>query len=360
MVGRRVIVPGLLVIGAAAVMAAAAAGPARAGAPQAGVQVALRALGTYLGPIDGRVGPQTVAAIRAAQSHAGLAPSGTLDARTRRTLGPLGRPFLGSRVIRKGDFGLDVAEVEFLLTKRGDYRGALDGYLGPETEAAVKRFQRSAGLAADGVIGPGTRAALTRARPTVVRPPAGTAASYVVRSGDSLTAIATRYGLTVAELARANHLDPDHVIVIGAHLRVPAPPAPTSLAVAESDVRTRLDAWAVRLGLSVHLVRALAWMESGYQPNVVSSVGARGVLQTLPSTREYVETVLVGHSLPHTLDGDIEAGLLYLKHLQSVFRGDDRLALAAWYEGEAAVENVGIYDETKPFVADVLALAARI
>ena len=35
-------------------------------------------------------------------------------------------------------------------------------------------------------------------------------------------------------------------------------------------------------------------MESGYQTRIVSSAGARGVLQTLPTTREYVETVLAG------------------------------------------------------------------
>jgi peptidoglycan hydrolase-like protein with peptidoglycan-binding domain len=342
------------------VAAVAAPAPAFAGAPQAGVQVALRALGEYLGPIDGTVGPQTVAAIRAAQAHAGLPVSGVLDARTRRSLGPLGRPALGSRAIRAGDFGLDVAEVEFLLTKRGDYRGALDGYLGPETRSAIKRFQRSAGLVVDGVVGPTTEAALTRSHRVVVRPPAGVAASYVVRSGDTLTAIAKRYGLTVPELARANRIDADRVIVIGSSLKVPAPPAPLALAAAPSTVRSRLDAWAVRLGLSVHLVRALAWMESGYQPNVVSNVGARGVLQTLPTTRQYVETVLAGHSIPHTLDGDIETGLLYLKHLLGVFNGNDQLALAGWYEGEDAVEHVGIYNETKPFVADVLALSTRI
>jgi peptidoglycan hydrolase-like protein with peptidoglycan-binding domain len=354
MVGRRLIVVGLLA------GAAAAPSPASAGPPQAALQVALRALGVYPGPIDGTVGPETVAAIRAAQAHAGRAESGELDARTRRSLGPLGRPLFGSRVIRVGDFGLDVAELEFLLTERGDYRGALDGYLGPETESAVRRFQRSVGLAADGVVGPSTRAALLGSRRHVARSATGTAASYVVASGDTLTAIAARYGLTVAELARANRIDADRVIVIGARLTVPVPSLPTSLAAASSAVRARLDAWAVRLGLSVHLVRALAWMESGYQPNVVSAVGARGVLQTLPATRAYVETVLVGRSIPDTLDGDIETGLLYLKHLLSDFDGDDRLALAGWYEGEAAVRNVGIYDETRPFVADVLALSARI
>jgi soluble lytic murein transglycosylase-like protein len=121
-----------------------------------------------------------------------------------------------------------------------------------------------------------------------------------------------------------------------------------------------LDAWAARLGVDPHLVRALAWMESGFQTNLVSSAGARGVLQTLPTTRVYVETVLAGHPIPHTVDGDVEVGVLYLRHLLQVFGGDERLALAGWYQGERAVETYGVYKVTKPFVADVLALSRRM
>jgi soluble lytic murein transglycosylase-like protein len=125
-------------------------------------------------------------------------------------------------------------------------------------------------------------------------------------------------------------------------------------------VRSRLDYWANRLGVSAPLLRALAWMESGFQPNVVSKAGARGVLQTLPSTRDFVEDVLVGHSLPRSPDGDIEVGALYLRHLLRQFHGKERLALAAWYQGEAAVRKRGILKVTKPFVAGVLALKARM
>jgi hypothetical protein len=46
--------------------------------------------------------------------------------------------------------------------------------------------------------------------------------------------------------------------------------------------------------------------------------------------------------------------------LLQVFHGDEHLALAGWYQGEKAVRENGLYKITKPFVADVLALRARM
>jgi soluble lytic murein transglycosylase-like protein len=330
------------------------AGPAVATPQQAGVQVALRANGLYCGRIDGVVGPQTRAAVVKAQRRAGLPATGRIGPRTRDSLGPLGRPSFGSRPIAPGDFGLDVSVLEFLLLQAGEYRGALDGYFGPRLVTAVRAFQRRHGLAADGVAGPQTLAALALRdhSPRAARRPV-----YVVRPGDSLTALAARFGTTVRRLARANKLDPAAVLLIGTHLDVPQAAA---LTATPSDVQARLTAWASRLGVSPDLVRALAWMESGYQPGVVSPVGARGVMQVMPVTREFVEQVLLGRQVPQTVDGDIEVGILYLRHLLARFDGDTQLALGAWYQGEAAVRKFGLYKMTKPFVADVLALQSRM
>ena len=318
------------------------------------MQVALRALGLYCGPIDGIVGPQTRAAVTAAQKRAGLPQTGAIGARTRESLGPLGRPRFGSRRITRGDFGLDVSVLQFLLAHDGYYRGALDGYFGPRVLAALRSFQRHRGLTVDGIAGSRTLAALASrhcaAPPQLLR-------VYVVQPGDSLTAVAMRFGTTVPVLARMNKLDAGTVLLIGTRLKLPASPG---LTATPSDVQARLTAWAERLGVSAELVRALAWMESGYQPGVVSPVGARGVMQVMPETRDFVEQVLVGHAIPHTVAGDIEVGVLYLRHLLGRFDGDTRLALAAWYQGEAAVRQFGLYQMTKPFVADVLALQSRM
>jgi murein DD-endopeptidase MepM/ murein hydrolase activator NlpD len=55
-----------------------------------------------------------------------------------------------------------VAALQVTLRSRGVYGGAVDGIRGPRTNAAVRRFQRRAGLVVDGVVGPRTRAALGR------------------------------------------------------------------------------------------------------------------------------------------------------------------------------------------------------
>ncbi len=335
---------------------------ARAAAnPQiAGLQVALRAHGLYLGPIDGVAGPRTAAAVHAFQRKVGL-PVGVATVRTRLALGPLGRPLFGARTIKAGDFGWDVAVLQFLMTRDGVYTGALDGYFGKETAAGLRRYQKHLRLTADGVVGPHTLAAIVNHDAVPVRSHTTVAAQvYIVKPGDNLTQIATRFGTTVAALAAQNHLDAAQPIVIGKRLLVPARAAAPSLVAQHQNVRTILDTWSSRLGVDPHLVRAVAWMESGYQTRLVSSSGAVGVMQTLPSTRDYVETVLIGKRVPRTVDGDVEVGVTYLKHLLTVFGGDERLALAGWYQGERAVRKFGVYKVTTPFVDDVLALSQRM
>lgn len=131
----------------------------------AALQVALRAAGAYLGDVDGVRGPATAAAVRAVQRRAGLTVDAIAGPRTRRALGRLGRPALGSRAMRRGHVGWDVAALQFELATHGFPSGPMDGVLGMRSVSALQRMQAWAGLRADGIAGSATLRALRRPVP---------------------------------------------------------------------------------------------------------------------------------------------------------------------------------------------------
>jgi Putative peptidoglycan binding domain/Transglycosylase SLT domain len=283
-----------------------AAGPAHAVTnPQIpGLQVALREQGLYRGTIDGVAGPMTAHAVRAFQRRAGITVDGIAGPQTRRALGRLGRPLWGKRkVLARGMVGWDVSVLEFFLARRDLRPGAVDGHFNRRTAAAVRRLQRRKHLAVDGVVGPQTLRTLG------------------VRQRSPRTAQA----------------------------------APPSMLAVQNSLRR----WSRYYGVSLQLVRALAWMESGFQPNVRSSAGAWGVMQVTPGTWRYVENFVVAHRVPRTLDGGVRVGVAYFHQLLHEFNFRRRLALAAYYQGPWAVRKYGLYRETRRFVANVLALRSR-
>ena len=344
----------LLLAGATAVAALGLAAPAAANPQVAGLQVALRAYGYYLGPIDAVSGPGTATAVRAFQRSSHLAVDGIAGAGTRRALGRLGRPLYGKRTLVQGRVGWDVSVLQYLLARHGIGR-VIDGYFGAETRAAVRRFQRRAGLVVDGIAGPQTLAALEgRQAPSRASP-----RRYLVRPGDSLTAIAEKHGVAMRSLARANGLDPAKPLLIGTRLKVPAG-APPPLAAPPARVRDMITTIATSHGVDPSLARAVAWMESGFQPHVVSHAGALGVMQVTPPTWDFVETVLLGRRVPKTTAGNIKVGVVFLRHLLREFGGDERLAVAAYYQGIRAVRQHGLFAETVTYVEAIRSLKGHV
>ncbi|HXL43126.1 MAG TPA: peptidoglycan DD-metalloendopeptidase family protein [Gaiellaceae bacterium] len=150
-------------LAAAFVLFLALAAPAAAavGKPNvAGLQVALRARGLYVGTIDGLAGRSTTTAVRRLQRRARIAVDGVAGPQTRAALGRYARHRFGARLLNMGKSGWDVAALQFALATHGFPSGTFDGGFGPHTDAALRRFQRFANLGADGVAGPATYAAL--------------------------------------------------------------------------------------------------------------------------------------------------------------------------------------------------------
>jgi soluble lytic murein transglycosylase-like protein len=362
----------------AVVVALALAGPAAAAATPsvAALQVALRAQGLYAGPVDGLDGPQTKAGLMALHRRAGIVCDGTVDDRTRAALGRLGRPLLGQRELAAGVVGWDVASLEFQLVRHGLPVAAVDGQFDARTTTALRRFQRTKGLTADGIAGPATFRALAgkstrRATTPPQRPAAAPLTIHRVRAGESFFSIGQLYRVSPLEIARRNALSLAAVIVPGQALRLPAraqvlrsPSAPTpSTSVgapsATDAVRAALDRWSARYDVDPKLARAVAWMESGFRQEVVSSAGAVGVMQLLPATWAWVDT-LIGTTTPRTYEGNVQAGVRLLRWLLDDFDGNTRLALAGYYQGARAVRERGLFDDTKQYVSVVLKLYGTV
>lgn len=353
---RRVVLLGLLILGIVA------APPAFAGNPSvAALQVGLRAKGLYGGAIDGVPGPLTKAGVVHLQRQVRIRPTGRVGVPTRRALGKLGRPLLGQRELWPGLVGWDVSSLEFRLVRYGLAPGEVDGRFDGATAAALRRFQRSKGLVADGVAGKRTYHAL--AHRATKRKHVARRVYHVVTPGESFFSIAATFHVSPWQLARVNRLRLTGVIVPGQRLRLPAGATRTTRMQTPPSrelVRSALDHWSGVYGVDPALARALAWMESGYQEDVVSSVGAVGVMQLLPETWEWVDVVLLGHRTPRTADGNVQAGVRYLRWQLDQFGGDVRLALAGWYQGARAVREIGLYDDTKQFVTIVLKLHGTV
>jgi len=336
----------------------------------AALQVALRAHGHYPAAVDGVDGPLTRAGLVSFQQRTGLSPSGRLGQATRSALGTLGRPLLGQRELGVGAVGWDVSSLEFGLVPFGLNPKSVDGRFTADTAKALARFQATKGLPADGIAGKRTYRTLGGnggQGGSAFTPPVRL--THLVQAGESFFSIAERYGVSPLLLATESGLELAAVIVPGQRLTLPSGtqaissgPARISLPVAASHdaVRASIDRWSAAYGVDQRLARATAWMESGFQEDVVSNVGAVGVMQLLPGTWAWVDQILLATTTPRTYDGNIRAGVRYLRWLLDQFNGDRRLALAGYYQGAQAVRDRGLFDDTKRYVSIILKLYGSV
>lgn len=241
-------------------------------------------------------------------------------------------------------------------------------------------------------------AAPAPAAPAPVAPAATPAApassgSYTIKSGDTLSGIAARNGVKLADVLSANRLTMSSIIYPGQKLVIPgASIAPASsqpaatvtplvpstflgfsypTAVVDSANRNKalLNAAPVpsreqmksivadtarRMGVDPSLALAFALQESGFNQRAVSPANAIGTMQVIPASGQWASD-LVGRKL-NLLDpyDNATAGVAIIRQLVRTSPDPDN-AIAGYYQGQYSVSVHGMYDDTKAYVASIKA-----
>jgi len=216
----------------------------------------------------------------------------------------------------------------------------------------------------------------------------GTAAAssgrrHTVSSGETLSHLALRYGVSSSAIASANGLSGGRIYA-GSTLAIPGRGSGSSAGVRTSNaggtvggsvaenrrvlagrshpskaqVRRMVAATARRHGVSPSLAVAVAYHESGFQQRVVSGVNALGVMQVLPSTGRVLSRQH-GQSLDlMDAQDNITAGVLLLRQLiRSEGTADG--ALAGYYQGLGSISRKGILPQTRDYIRSITILRGR-
>ena len=133
-----------------------------------------------------------------------------------------------------------------------------------------------------------------------------------------------------------------------------APRVLRSLGKPSAFLRRLIRREARAKGLDPRLVESLIRVESGFDPQALSTRGAVGLMQLMPETAR-----IYGASNPWDVVQNVKAGTSYLRDLLYYFNGDVRKALAAYNAGPAAVKRHGgvpPYPETRRYVRRILSL----
>ncbi|MFJ5695315.1 LysM peptidoglycan-binding domain-containing protein [Arthrobacter sp. NPDC093125] len=278
--------------------------------------------------------------------------------------------------------------------KSGDTLGGIAGRHGVKL-SQVLSWNR---LSMNSIIYPGQKIRLggTAASPAPTKStpaPARTVSSrsYTIKSGDTLSGIAARHGVRLADLLSANRLKMTSTIYPGNKLVIPgkstSPVQPTSsvtplvpssflgftypAAVVSSANKNKalLNASPVpslaqmksivadtarRMGVDPALALAFAYQESGFNQRAVSPANAIGTMQVIPSSGEWASD-LVGRKL-NLLDpyDNATAGVAIIRQLIRTSKNLD-YAIAGYYQGQYSVNKYGMYSDTKSYVAAIKA-----
>ncbi len=220
--------------------------------------------------------------------------------------------------------------------------------------------------------------------------PAGSG-SYTIKSGDTLSGIAAKNGVKLSDVLAANRLTMSTIIYPGQKLVIPGgtitpasstptpvetPLVPASflgytypaavvssanlnkalLNAAPVPSREQMKAivadTARRMGVDPALALAFAFQESGFDQRAVSPANAIGTMQVIPSSGTWASD-LVGREL-NLLDpyDNVTAGVAIIRQLVRTSKNLD-YAIAGYYQGQYSVNTIGMYEDTKSYVAAI-------
>lgn len=216
--------------------------------------------------------------------------------------------------------------------------------------------------------------------------------THTIASGDTLSAIAVRYGTTVSALMQANGLK-STTIFAGRTLVIPGvasapttsqpgplvsntflhytyPQATVDAANANKaallaagvpsreQMRQIVRDTAVSMGVNPALALAIAFKESGFDHTAVSPANAIGTMQVIPSSGQWASD-LVGRKL-NLLDprDNVTAGVAILRQLVRTQSSLD-VAIGSYYQGSGSIARNGMFSDTKAYVAGVKSLMAQ-
>jgi LysM repeat protein len=212
--------------------------------------------------------------------------------------------------------------------------------------------------------------------------------THVVRFAETLSGIALHYHVDLRTLVAANEIANPSIIRVGQRLRVPGrhaagghpahqrrrhgshhrqrhatgwhmPPEMAGVVRGRHDIGRIIRNEARAQHVPPALAMGVAWQESGWQERIVSSAGAIGVMQLLPSTADWVSATMLGRPV-YLWDArsNVRAGVALLKHYLRRYHGSRALALAAYYQGQAGTDRYGIYAVSRPYISSILILQA--
>lgn len=243
---------------------------------------------------------------------------------------------------------------------------------------------------------PAAPAAAPSAPAPAPAPAAPASGSYTIKAGDTLSGIAARNGVKLADILSANRLTMSSIIYPGQKLALPGsslapastpstpPPAtvtplvpstflgftyPAAVVSSANQNKALLNASPVptreqmktivadtarRMGVDPSLALAFAFQESSFDHRSVSPANAIGTMQVIPSSGQWASD-LVGRQL-NLLDpyDNATAGVAIIRQLTRTSPDLDT-AIAGYYQGQYSVSKYGMYDDTKQYVESIKA-----